>query len=57
MSPAFQRGDVCLVWNRSEVVNVGDIPVVWFQRRDLPMVRGAVTSRWKMEEETNGNAE
>lgn len=38
MEPTFQRGDILLVWNRQKYVQVGDIPVVWFKGRPLPMV-------------------
>lgn len=38
MEPAFRRGDILLLWNRQQYVRVGDIPVVWFEDRPLPMV-------------------
>lgn len=43
MEPAFYRGDIILLWNHQEEVNVGDIPVVWFPGRRLPMVHRAIT--------------
>lgn len=42
MEPAFHRGDVLLLENRTEKVRVGDIPVVWFQGSPLPMVHRVV---------------
>ncbi|KAK2750562.1 Signal peptidase complex catalytic subunit SEC11-like protein 2 [Colletotrichum kahawae] len=41
MEPAFSRGDVILLANWQEV-EVGDIPVIWFQGQRLPMVHRAV---------------
>ncbi|KAI9923918.1 hypothetical protein ASPWEDRAFT_67270 [Aspergillus wentii DTO 134E9] len=42
MSPAFHRGDLILLWNRKEQIQAGDIPVVWFPGRPLPMVHRAI---------------
>ncbi|KAF1996267.1 putative signal peptidase I [Amniculicola lignicola CBS 123094] len=42
MEPAFYRGDIILLWNRQQEIQVGDIPVVWFSGRPLPMVHRAV---------------
>jgi signal peptidase len=42
MEPTFIRGDIILLSNRAETVNVGDIPVVWFPDSRLPMVHRAV---------------
>lgn len=39
MEPAFQKGDLLFVWNRVASLEVGDVAVVWFQGRQLPMVR------------------
>ncbi|KIX02316.1 signal peptidase I [Rhinocladiella mackenziei CBS 650.93] len=41
MEPAFQRGDLLILWNRSEI-SVGDIPVVWFQGYPMPMVHRTI---------------
>ncbi|KAF4893769.1 Signal peptidase complex catalytic subunit SEC11 [Colletotrichum fructicola] len=41
MEPAFSRGDIILLANWQEV-DVGDIPVIWFQGQPLPMVHRAV---------------
>ncbi|KAH9232047.1 hypothetical protein K456DRAFT_1797713, partial [Colletotrichum gloeosporioides 23] len=41
MEPAFSRGDIILLANWQEV-EVGDIPVIWFQGQPLPMVHRAV---------------
>lgn len=38
MEPAFQRGDVLLLWNRQGHIRVGDVAVVGFPTRKLPMV-------------------
>lgn len=42
MEPAFQRGDVIFLSNWDQQVQVGDIPVLWFERQTLPMVHRAV---------------
>ncbi len=44
MEPAFQRGDLLLLSNRTANVGpkVGDIPVVWFEGQRLPMVHRVV---------------
>jgi signal peptidase len=38
MEPAFYRGDLIFLWNRQERIRAGDIPVVWFEGRELPRV-------------------
>lgn len=38
MEPAFQKGDLLFVWNRVTSLEVGDVAVVWFPDRQLPMV-------------------
>ena len=43
MEPAFQRGDVLFVWNRTKVFDVGEIAVCWFEGRPLPMVHRIIT--------------
>ncbi|EME79515.1 uncharacterized protein MYCFIDRAFT_124842, partial [Pseudocercospora fijiensis CIRAD86] len=47
MAPAFHRGDLILLWNRTSDINVGDIPVVWFKEQSLPMVHRCVQSYWE----------
>ena len=42
MAPSFHRGDIIFLWNREETVRVGDIPVVWFPSKPLPMVHRAI---------------
>lgn len=42
MEPAFQRGDVIFLSNLDQQVQVGDIPVLWFEGQPLPMVHRAV---------------
>ncbi|KAF1998683.1 signal peptidase I [Amniculicola lignicola CBS 123094] len=42
MEPAFYRGDVIFLSNCQQKIHVGDIPVVWFQNRSLPMVHRAI---------------
>jgi signal peptidase len=41
MEPTFFRGDIILLSNRRDTVNVGDIPVVRFPDSRLPMVHRA----------------
>lgn len=38
MKPGFQRGDVIFLWNRQSTIEVGDIVLVSFPTRKLPMV-------------------
>jgi signal peptidase len=56
MAPAFHRGDVCLLWNHGASINVGDIPVVWFEGRELPMVHRVIESHWQHESTTTISA-
>jgi signal peptidase I len=42
MAPAFHRGDVLVLWNRTASIRAGDIPVVWFDGNPLPMVHRVV---------------
>lgn len=46
MAPAFHRGDILFLWNRTSSIEVGDIPVVWFEGAPLPMVHRVVQSFW-----------
>lgn len=38
MYPAFSRGDIVFLSNRTTDVHVGDIPAVWFTEQDQPMI-------------------
>lgn len=51
MEPAFHRGDLILLWNQQEKINVGDIPVVWFPGRRLPMVHRAIKVLTRLEDD------
>lgn len=42
MAPAFHRGDILFLWNWTPSVEVGDIPVVWFDGNLLPMVHRVI---------------
>ncbi|KAK2604302.1 hypothetical protein N8I77_007245 [Diaporthe amygdali] len=42
MAPTFHRGDILLLWNRTSTIEVGDIPVVWFEDSHLPMVHRVI---------------
>ncbi|CAG8342563.1 unnamed protein product [Penicillium nalgiovense] len=48
MEPAFRRGDLILLWNQQEHIRAGDIPVVWFPGRPLPMVHRAIKVSYKI---------
>lgn len=50
MAPAFHRGDLLFLCNRSPSIEVGDIPVMWFEEQKLPMVHRAVSSYWEPDE-------
>ncbi|KAI4747313.1 hypothetical protein E4T50_02354 [Aureobasidium sp. EXF-12298] len=43
MEPTFSRGDLLLLWNRKQIVEVGDIPVCWLPGNPLPMVHRAIS--------------
>lgn len=47
MSPAFERGDIILLSNWAETVEVGDIPVLWFEGYELPMVHRAIVVQYE----------
>lgn len=49
MAPAFHRGDILFLWNYTSSIEVGDIPVVWFDDAPLPMVHRVVQSYWDEE--------
>lgn len=44
MAPTFHRGDILLLsnWQQQPVIEVGDIPVVWFEGNPLPMVHRVI---------------
>ncbi|ORX92641.1 signal peptidase I, partial [Clohesyomyces aquaticus] len=42
MEPTFHRGDIILLSNRQQNIIIGDIPVVWFAGKPLPMVHRAI---------------
>ncbi|KAH8173808.1 signal peptidase I [Sarocladium implicatum] len=46
MEPTFQRGDLIFLWNRPEMIRVGDIPVIWFEGAPLPMTHRAIKVLW-----------
>jgi signal peptidase len=54
MEPAFQRGDLIFLWNRQEHIRAGDIPVVWFHGRPLPMVHRAIKVSYDYTNGTTG---
>lgn len=43
MEPGFQRGDILFLWNRQSYVRAGDIAVLSFPTRELPMVSDSCT--------------
>jgi signal peptidase len=53
MEPTLYRGDIIFLWNRTEQVHVGDITVVWFSGRELPMVHRTIEvkheDRWNVD--------
>ncbi|PSN63282.1 signal peptidase I [Corynespora cassiicola Philippines] len=53
MEPTFYRGDIILLSNRRQRVVVGDIPVLWFAGRPLPMVHRAI----EVLDQAEGNAD
>lgn len=50
MEPAFYRGDILILWNRTANVALGDIPVLWFKDHPLPMVHRVITTSWNQNE-------
>lgn len=51
MAPAFHRGDIIFLSNRTAAVEVGDIPVIWFEGNPLPMVHRIVQVFWDEQSE------
>jgi signal peptidase len=44
MEPAFQWGNLLFLWNRDNVIEIGEIAVRWFGGRNLPTVHRVVKS-------------
>lgn len=44
MEPAFQRGDLLLLWNRDQRAEVGEIVVYNVKGKDIPIVHRVVRS-------------
>lgn len=42
MEPAFQRGDILLLWNNEPTVNIGDVVVYDIKDRPIPIVHRVV---------------
>jgi signal peptidase I len=42
MYPAFSRGDIVILSNRTSELRVGEIPAVWFRGQDEPMIHRIV---------------
>lgn len=42
MEPAFQRGDILLLWNRSPEIQIGEIVVYNVKGKDIPIVHRVV---------------
>ena len=42
LEASLHRGDLIFLWNRRQRIHTGDIPVVWFDARPLPMVHRAI---------------
>jgi signal peptidase len=38
MEPAFQRGDILLLWNRSPEIDIGEVVVYNVKGKDIPIV-------------------
>lgn len=50
MEPAFGRGDIVLLWDRSDAVEVGDIAVFDITGREVPIVHRVVEKHWDEED-------
>lgn len=55
MAPAFHRGDVIFLSNRSQDVSIGDIPVAWIPGNGMPFVHRAIAIHWEPLRESNGS--
>jgi signal peptidase I len=42
MSPAFNRGDVVFLSNRTNELHVGDVPALWFRDQAQPMIHRVI---------------
>ena len=53
MEPAFQRGDLLFLWNRSPRTEVGEIVVYNVRGKDIPIVHRVVRTFPEVEANTN----
>ena len=42
MEPAFQRGDILLLWNRAKETQIGEVVVYNIKGKDIPIVHRVV---------------
>lgn len=42
MEPAFQRGDILFLWNRSPQIQIGEVVVYTFKDMNIPIVHRVV---------------
>lgn len=53
MEPAFQRGDILILWNRQEYVDVGDVVVYQTAQRSIPIVHRVLREHKVLEPQKN----
>lgn len=51
MEPAFQRGDILLLWNRDNSAKVGDIVVYEIEGRNIPIVHRVLREHHNQEKQ------
>lgn len=52
MEPAFQRGDLLFLWNRSPTTELGEIVVYNVRGKDIPIVHRVIRTFPEVEEKT-----
>lgn len=52
MEPAFQRGDLLFLWNRSPTTELGEVVVYNVRGKDIPIVHRVIRTFPEVEEKT-----
>jgi len=52
MEPIFHRGDLLILSNRKQIVDVGDVVVYNVKGRDIPIVHRVIKRHWTKEEKS-----
>jgi signal peptidase I len=52
MEPVFHRGDLLILSNRKQIVDVGDVVVYNVKGRDIPIVHRVIKQHWTKEDKS-----